>query len=56
MCGVLLAVAGVSPQPLAAFWGGVIAQEVVKCSGKYTPLPGFLHFGAFEMLPAEVRR
>lgn len=40
-------------QPLCAFLGGVVAQEVVKCAGKYTPIPGFLHFNAMEALPAE---
>lgn len=24
--------------PLASFWGGIIAQEVVKITGKFTPL------------------
>ena len=38
-------------QPLAAFTGGVLAQEVVKCTGKFTPIPGFLHFSAPEVLP-----
>lgn len=40
-------------QPLAAFAGGVLAQEVVKVTGKFTPIPGFLHFSAFEALPDE---
>ncbi|PFH32051.1 ubiquitin-activating enzyme E1 family protein [Besnoitia besnoiti] len=34
--------------PMAAFVGGVIAQEVVKFTGKYTPLKGFLYMDAFE--------
>lgn len=38
-------------QPMAAFVGGVLAQEVVKCTGKYVPIPGFMHFSAFEALP-----
>ena len=45
--------AAVELQPLGAFLGGVVAQEVVKCGGKYTPIPGFLHFNAMEVLPAE---
>jgi len=43
--------AGVELQPLSAFLGGVLAQEVVKCGGKYTPIPGFLHFNVVEALP-----
>lgn len=43
--------AGVELQPLAAFTGGVLAQEVVKCTGKFTPIPGFMHFSAPEALP-----
>jgi ubiquitin-activating enzyme E1 len=41
-------------QPMAAFTGGVLAQEVVKCSGKFTPIPGWLHFSCKDALrPAE---
>jgi len=40
-------------QPMSAFIGGVLAQEVVKCTGKFTPIPGFMHFSAPETLPAE---
>ncbi|KEP60324.1 UNVERIFIED_CONTAM: ubiquitin-activating enzyme E1 family protein [Hammondia hammondi] len=36
--------------PMAAFVGGVIAQEVVKFTGKFTPLCGFLYMDAFEAL------
>lgn len=43
--------AGVEIQALSAFTGGVLAQEVVKISGKFTPIPGFVHFSAFETLP-----
>eukprot|EP00428_Durinskia_dybowskii_P061198 CAMPEP_0170384462 /NCGR_PEP_ID=MMETSP0117_2-20130122/16010_1 /TAXON_ID=400756 /ORGANISM="Durinskia baltica, Strain CSIRO CS-38" /LENGTH=1179 /DNA_ID=CAMNT_0010640211 /DNA_START=97 /DNA_END=3636 /DNA_ORIENTATION=- len=45
--------AGVELQPMAAFIGGVLAQEVVKCTGKFTPIPGFMHFSAPEALPNE---
>ena len=45
-----LAFLGVELQPLGAFLGGVLAQEVVKCTGKFTPIPGFMHFSAFETL------
>ena len=37
-------------QPMCAFVGGVLAQEVVKCTGKFTPIPGFMHFSAPEVL------
>ena len=40
-------------QAISAFSGGVLAQEIVKCSGKFTPIPGFLHFCAREALPSE---
>ena len=46
-----IAFLSVELQPLSAFLGGVLAQEVVKCTGKYTPIPGFMHFSAFETLP-----
>jgi ubiquitin-activating enzyme E1 len=38
-------------QPMSAFTGGVLAQEIVKSTGKFTPIPGFLHFSALETLP-----
>lgn len=40
-------------QPLAAFFGGVVAQEVVKFTGKYQPLKQWLHLDCFEVLPTE---
>mmetsp|Transcript_21138 Transcript_21138/g.54122 ORF Transcript_21138/g.54122 Transcript_21138/m.54122 type:complete len:1186 (+) Transcript_21138:63-3620(+) len=43
--------AQVELQPMCAFWGGVIAQELVKISGKYTPIQQFLHLQAFAALP-----
>ena len=43
--------AAVELQPLCAFFGGVLAQEVVKCTGKFTPIPGFLHYSCPETLP-----
>jgi ubiquitin-activating enzyme E1 len=39
-------------QPMACFAGGVVAQEVVKCAGKYAPIDGFLHFNSMETLPS----
>lgn len=37
--------------PQAAFFGGVIAQEIVKYTGKYSPLKQWLHYDIFECLP-----
>lgn len=37
--------------PLASFWGGIVAQEIVKFTGKFTPLRQWLHFEVFESLP-----
>ena len=38
--------------PLAAFLGGVAAQEVIKaCTGRYTPLHQFLYFDGTAVLP-----
>jgi len=39
--------------PIASFVGGIAAQEVVKFTGKFTPIHQWLHFDAFEMLPVE---
>ncbi|CAE8636731.1 unnamed protein product [Polarella glacialis] len=39
--------------PMAAFLGGVVAQEVVKFTGKYTPLHQLLYFDMFELCPKE---
>jgi ubiquitin-activating enzyme E1 len=38
-------------QPLAAFYGGIVAQEVVKFTGKFSPLRQFLYLDAMEVLP-----
>jgi len=43
--------AGAEIQAMAAFTGGVLAQEVVKVTGKFTPIPGFMHLSAPEVLP-----
>lgn len=37
--------------PCAAFWGGVVAQEIVKYTGKFTPLQQWFHYDVFESLP-----
>ena len=42
---------------MAAFFGGIIAQEIVKYTGKYSPLKQWLHYDIFETLPrTEVNR
>ena len=40
-----------SISPQAAFFGGIVAQEIVKFTGKYTPLKQWLHYDVFETLP-----
>lgn len=42
-----------SLSPMAAFFGGVVAQEIVKFTGKYSPLKQWLHYDIFETLPTE---
>jgi ubiquitin-activating enzyme E1 len=38
--------------PMTAFFGGILAQEIVKYTGKYSPLKQWLHYDIFESLPA----
>lgn len=45
--------AQVDLQPLAAFFGGILSQELVKISGKFTPIQQYFNFHAFETLPDE---
>ena len=45
------AYARASISPMAAFFGGVVAQEIVKFTGKYSPLKQWLHYDIFETLP-----
>jgi len=40
-----------SISPMCAFLGGVVAQEVVKMTGKYMPLHQVLYFDMFELIP-----
>ena len=42
---------GVELQPMCAFFGGVVAQELVKVAGKYTPIQQFLNLNCFHALP-----
>jgi ubiquitin-activating enzyme E1 len=37
-----------SISPLSAFFGGIVAQEIVKFTGKYMPLRQWLHYDIFE--------
>jgi ubiquitin-activating enzyme E1 len=37
--------------PVASFWGGIMAQEIVKFTGKYTPIQQWLHIDFFEIIP-----
>jgi ubiquitin-activating enzyme E1 len=39
---------GNSISPLSAFFGGIVAQEIVKFTGKYMPLRQWLHYDIFE--------
>lgn len=45
---------GVELQAMSAFLGGVLSQEVVKGTGKLTPIPGFFHFATNESLPDDI--
>lgn len=38
-------------QPLGAFFGAVVAQEIVKVTGKYMPIHQFFNFHCAEVLP-----
>lgn len=44
-------IAQVELQPLASFFGSVVAQEVVKISGKYTPIHQWFHISSEAVLP-----
>jgi len=37
--------------PTTSFWGGIVAQEVIKFTGKFTPIRQWLHADFFECLP-----
>jgi ubiquitin-activating enzyme E1 len=46
-----------SISPVASFFGGVVAQEIVKYTGKYTPITQWFHMDFFKSLPkTEVNR
>ncbi|KAL4807699.1 hypothetical protein BDV18DRAFT_135854 [Aspergillus unguis] len=43
--------------PLAAFFGGIVAQEVLKAvSGKFGPVQQWLYFDSLESLPTSITR
>ncbi len=44
-------VARIELHPMAAFYGGVVAQEIVKFTGKFTPLKQWMHLDWVEVLP-----
>eukprot|EP01147_Barroeca_monosierra_P007161 gene7161-7651_t len=46
--------AAIELQPLCAFFGGVVAQELVKLSGRYTPIRQFFNYHVMEALPDSV--
>ena len=46
--------APVELSPLCALFGGIVAQELTKQCGKYTPVTQWLHFDAFELLKDSV--
>lgn len=39
--------------PQSAFFGGIIAQEIVKYTGKYTPIKQWLHYDILESIDLE---
>lgn len=39
--------------PLAALFGGVVAQEITKQTGKYSPMQQWFHYDAIELLAAD---
>ncbi|EPY23660.1 ubiquitin-activating enzyme E1 [Strigomonas culicis] len=44
-------IASVELQPLASFFGAILAQEVVKITGKYMPIFQWFHLSAVAVLP-----
>ena len=37
--------------PIVTFWGGIIAQEILKFTGKFTPVQQWLHIDFFDIVP-----
>jgi ubiquitin-activating enzyme E1 len=44
--------AAIELQPLCTFFGGFIAHEIIKFTGKYTPVNGWFFHDALEALPS----
>jgi len=38
---------------MTAFFGGIVAQEIVKFTGKFSPIKQMIHYDVFESLPIE---
>ena len=38
-------------QPICAFFGGIVAQELVKVSGKFTPITQYFNYHGFQAYP-----
>ncbi len=36
---------------MASFFGGIVAQEIIKYTGKYSPLQQWFHYDNFQTLP-----
>lgn len=51
ICSKVAAYCTSSITSMAAFFGGFIAQEVVKFTGKYMPLKQWAYYDGFESLP-----
>jgi len=54
ICNKVSRHAAVELQPMCAFLGGICAQELVKISGKFTPINQFFNYNAFPALPEEI--
>ena len=53
ICSNVAAFSKCSITSQAAMFGGFVAQEIVKYTGKYTPLKQWAHYDCFESLPTE---
>jgi len=54
LCKKACAFANSSIVPQAAFFGGIVAQEIVKRTGKYSPLKQWLHYDIVETVDMDV--